>query len=212
MHLTSRPPPDRDSWGPRLAAAALGCALVLGLQLIHHATAPGGPPQPAGHGTTTTTPQPAHPQPAATPTRVTIPTIGVDAPLTPVGLDPDGWLQAPPPEAGHLAGWYADAPAPGTRGTAVLTGHVDTAAGPAVFYALGTLTPGDTIGVHRDDGTTLDFTVHEVAVHDKDRLPERVYADTGNPELRVLTCGGTYHPDTGYTGNVVVYATLTGTR
>ncbi|MFD7511056.1 sortase domain-bontaining protein [Streptomyces sp. NPDC059853] len=90
--------------------------------------------------------------------------------------------------------------------------HHDPAAGPAVFYALGTLTPGDTIGVHRDDGTTLDFTVHDVAVHDKDRLPERVYADTGNPELRVLTCGGTYHPDTGYTGNVVVYATLTGTR
>ncbi|WP_432052571.1 class F sortase [Streptomyces xiamenensis] len=209
MHISTHRPPDRDSWGTRLAAAGLGCALVLGLQLMHQATGAGGPPQPSAPGTTAGAGTAHPPQPSVAPTRVGIPAIGVDAALTPVGLDPEGWLQAPPPEAGHLAGWFTDAPAPGARGTAVLTGHVDTAEGPAVFYPLGALGTGETITVTREDGSTLGFTVYDIAVYDKERLPERVYADTGQPELRVLTCGGSYHPETGYTGNVVVYATLT---
>lgn len=36
----------------------------------------------------------------------------------------------------------------------------------------------------------------------------RVYADTGQPELRVITCGGGYSKAGGYDGNVVVFARM----
>lgn len=49
--------------------------------------------------------------------------------------------------------------------------------------------------------------------HPKDRFPdEKVYGDSGRPELRLITCGGDWSSDTGYRANTVVYATLTGTR
>ena len=67
--------------------------------------------------------------------------------------------------------------------------------------------------VVREDGLEVTFTVYETAVYDKEQLPERVYQDTGRPELRVITCGGAFEADTGgYRANVVVYATLTGAR
>ncbi|UNO43751.1 class F sortase [Streptomyces sp. MST-110588] len=142
-------------------------------------------------------------------TRVAIPSAEVSAPLVPVGLDKDGWIQAPPADDPNLAGWYADAPSPGETGTSVIVGHVDTATGPAVFYRLGTLNTGQTIRVTRQDGRTVAFEVYKVRTFDKDRFPAaQVYGNTGRPELRVLTCGGPYSKTTGYRGNVVVFARM----
>jgi hypothetical protein len=39
-----------------------------------------------------------------------------------------------------------------------------------------------------------------------------VYGAASRPELRVITCGGDYSKATGYQGNVVVFAHLTGSR
>lgn len=47
----------------------------------------------------------------------------------------------------------------------------------------------------------------------KDNFPGvQVYADNGEPELRVITCGGGYTRARGYDGNVVVYARMVGSR
>ncbi|MFI0711195.1 class F sortase [Streptomyces inhibens] len=152
------------------------------------------------------------PLPRSAPARVAIPSIEVSAPVTPVGLDKDGWIEAPPAGDADLAGWYADAPSPGESGTAVLVGHVDSAGGPAVFYGLGALERGRTIRVTRQDGRTAVFEVYGIHVFDKRKFPARkIYGSTGHPELRVLTCGGAYSAGSGYAGNVVVFARMTGT-
>lgn len=223
------PPPDpgdhgdRDDGGGGSAAGALRsrfaaglviCVMLLGIGMIHTALTGGfGPPQPSGQGARADDGPPAHPPlPASPPAAIRIPAIGVDTPLTEVGLDPDGWLAAPPPGVRNLAGWYRDAATPGATGTAVVTGHVDDAAGPAVFYRLGGLKRGEVVKVDREDGRTAVFTVYAVEVLDADAFPSRrVYGDTDRAELRVLTCGGGYREgdDPGYEGNVVVFARLT---
>lgn len=122
-----------------------------------------------------------------------IPSIDVDAPIMNVGLDPDGWIEAPPAEDPNMAGWYQNGVAPGQRGTAVVVGHVDNLSGPAVFYGLGSLEKGGRIEVSRFDGKTAVFEVYGVEVFSKENFPgSRVYGDTGYAELRVITCGGGY--------------------
>ncbi|WP_282693419.1 class F sortase [Streptomyces sp. CC208A] len=203
----------RGAWGTVVVLLLVGVHLVRGG--TQQLTAP-GPPQPlaAEAPAPAATPLPAPPGlPASPPLAVTIPALGVDAPLTRVGLDAEGWLEAPPPEHPGRAGWYAGAVTPGEPGTAVVVGHVDTPAGPAVFHSLGALTRGRTVEVHRADGRTAVFTVHGVELVPKDAFPAaRVYASTGAPELRVITCGGPYTPATGYTGNIIVSARLTAVR
>ncbi|MEU3404153.1 class F sortase [Streptomyces sp. NPDC006670] len=150
--------------------------------------------------------------PGSPPTRIRIPSIHVDAPLTGLGLEHDGSLEVPPPARGDLAGWYRDGTTPGATGTAVIAGHVDNASGPAVFYHLGALHRGAAIEVARTDGRTAVFTVHAVEVYDAKSFPDRrVYGPSPRAELRVITCGGGFSPRTGYQGNVVVFAHLTGT-
>lgn len=131
--------------------------------------------------------------------------------MTRVGLDAAGSLRAPPSDEPGLAGWYGDGTPPGSAGTAVATGHVDTPAGdPGVFYNLGALTEGATIEISRADRRTAVFAVRAVELYDRKKFPsEKVYGSSGRPELRLITCGGGYTKRTGYLGNVVVYATLT---
>ncbi|MFJ9971131.1 class F sortase [Streptomyces sp. NPDC090621] len=152
--------------------------------------------------------------PPAEPVRLRIGAIGVNAPMARVGLDAAGALRAPAASSPGVAGWYGDGTAPGSAGTAIATGHVDTPTGdPGVFYDLGDLTEGATIEISRADRRTAVFTVHAVELHDRKNFPsEKVYGSTGRPELRLITCGGRYVKGTGYQSNVVVYATLTAAR
>lgn len=167
------------------------------------------PPQPPPLPTPTATgPEPLRPSP---PTLIEIRSIGVYAKTARVGLTDKGWIDAPPSKERNLAAWYDGSPTPGAAGTSVIVGHVDVPAGPAVFYDLGTLHKGATIRITREDGGTAVFTVYGVQVFSKKDFPaDRVYGGTGVPELRVITCGGSYDKDDGYSGNVVAFARLTG--
>ncbi|MGW1026480.1 class F sortase [Streptomyces sp. NPDC002577] len=161
------------------------------------------------------TPRPGvQPLPPANPVRIRIPAIGVDAALTRLSLNAAGVLQVPPPGNPGLAGWYGDGPAPGSAGTAVAIGHVDTPTGvPGVFYLLGAVRKGATIDISRADGRTAVFTVSAVELYEKKNFPsKKVYGGSGRPELRLITCGGGYTKRTGYQGNVVVYASLTALK
>ncbi|MFD9247237.1 class F sortase [Streptomyces sp. NPDC059556] len=170
-------------------------------------TGPAHPPRPGGP------PEGLEPLPFAPASRIRIPAIQVAAPIMDVGLDPDGWVAAPPPQDANLAGWYQNGISPGQRGTAVVVGHVDNAQGPAVFYGLGSLEKGQHIEVERYDGRIAVFEIYGLEVYAKDNFPGvQVYADTGAPELRVITCGGGYTRARGYDGNVVVYARMVGSR
>lgn len=202
--------------------AYLVLALVAGVLLVLGTMVDRRPPQPSADQAFPTSPAgraapPAHPVapplPSAAPVRLRIPAIGVDASLARLSLDEAGALRPPPEGDPKVAGWYAGGTAPGARGTAVTTGHVDTRDGRrGVFYRLGAVTKGGKVEIDRADGRTAVFTVDAVEVYDKDRFPAaKVYGGSGRPELRVITCGGPAG-GTGYRGNVVVYATLTGVR
>ncbi|MER5730029.1 class F sortase [Streptomyces sp. NPDC002138] len=210
-HPSPRPSPRAGRGGLVALAACLGIWLV-----TSGSAEPVHPPRPSPADALTAKPLgpgDAAPLPGSPPRRIRIPAIRVDAPLTGLGLEADGSIEAPPPGRRELAGWYRDGTTPGSVGTAVIAGHVDTATGPAVFYRLGALRRGALIEVTREDGRTAVFTVHAVEVYDARAFPDRlVYGPAPRAELRVITCGGAFSPRTGYQGNVVVFAHLTATR
>ncbi|MFG3711183.1 class F sortase [Micromonospora sp. NPDC049460] len=146
------------------------------------------------------------------PTTISIPRIGVDASIMSLGTNPDGTVQVPPLEQAQRAGWYEPGPSPGEVGNAVIVGHVDSAKiGPAVFFSLGALQPGDTIIVTREDGQRVTFTVESVKAYPKTEFPtEQVYGPNDRPGLRVVTCGGVFDEAArSYPDNVVVFASMT---
>ena len=139
--------------------------------------------------------------PHSAPQRITVPSVKVDAPLTEVGLDADGWVEPPPLEDSNLAGWYRGSVTPGERGASVIVGHVDNTAGPAVFYELGALERGSRIEIPREDGRKAVFAVYDVEVFAKKEFPAaRVYADGPEPELRPSPAAATMRGRPGTTG------------
>ncbi len=154
---------------------------------------------------------PVAPLGKSAPTRVRIAKIGVDAPLTSVGVEKSGEIEVPPLSRPRLAGWYRLGPAPGEMGPAVILGHVNTRSGPAVFSRLRELGRGDKITVVRANGSKAVFTVDGAEQASKNRFPtKRVYGHVDRPSLRLITCGGVFNPRTrSYTDNIIVYATLT---
>ncbi|WP_018503785.1 class F sortase [Parafrankia discariae] len=144
----------------------------------------------------------------ADPVRVRIPTIGVSAPVVALSLDGGGRLRAP--DGFSETGWNAAGPEPGETGTAVIAGHVDSRTGPAVFFRLRDLVPGDRVEVRRADGSSVTFVVRRLARFPKDAVPAAdVYGSTGAPALRLITCGGVFdQARSSYRDNVVVFADL----
>jgi sortase (surface protein transpeptidase) len=150
--------------------------------------------------------------PPAVPVSLDIPSIGVHARVSELGLNPDGSIALPEPTVGAPAGWYRYLSTPGEPGPAVILGHVDArSGGPAVFYRLGDLRIGDRITVRRADGSAAEFTVDTVSEYPKTNFPVgEVYGQVPYPALRLITCGGRYdHAQHAYPDNVVVYARLT---
>ncbi len=137
---------------------------------------------------------------------VRIPSIEVDATVIDLGLEDDGALETP--QDYDLAGWWAGGTTANEDGPTVIVGHVDDYTGPAVFYRLDELRLGDEIEVVDSTGTTTRFVVTERATYDKDDFPtEKVYGETDEPTLRLITCGGTFDRSLrSYEANVVIYA------
>ncbi|MFE8943790.1 class F sortase [Streptomyces sp. NPDC007856] len=206
----------RDRLGDTAIAAVTVVALGSGVWLLGGGSGTHAPPQPAA---VEGRPEPGGDRLAAPalapspPTRIRIPEIRVNAPLMGLALTRSGSLDVPPAQNKNLAGWYEAGTIPGETGTAIVAGHVDNTEGPAVFYDLGALKRGARIEVDRRDRSVAVFTVDAVEVYAASNFPdEKVYGAAPRPELRVITCGGGYSRTTGYQGNVVVFAHLTGSR
>ena len=149
-------------------------------------------------------------QQAPKPVWLTIPAIGVKAPIVTLGLNRNGTLQVP--GSTTVVGWYTGSPRPGAIGSAVIAGHVDSRSGPGVFYWLRRMHRGERIYVRRADGTLAVFTVTAVHTYAKAQFPTAsVYGPVPDAELRLITCGGTFdYARHSYLSNVVVYARLSG--
>jgi Sortase domain len=142
----------------------------------------------------------------AEPVSLVIPSIGVSASIVHLGLTSSGALQVPPTTT--VVGWYTGSPRPGSIGSAVIAGHIDSVAGPGVFFRLSQLQRGARVYVRRADGTLAVFEVTEVQMYAKDAFPTTaVYGAVPDPELRLITCGGTFDYSTrSYLSNTVVFA------
>ncbi len=150
--------------------------------------------------------------PQTKPVSLSIPSQQISASIVPVGLLPDGTLEVPHDE--NAVGWYAYSPVPGSPGPSVMTGHLDSTTGPAVFWHLNRIRTGDTIMVTSSDGATAQFTVDAVETYRQDNFPtQSVYGTTGVPSLRLITCAGTYlRSRAQYSDNLVVYASLVSVK
>jgi hypothetical protein len=145
------------------------------------------------------------------PVSVAIPAIGVQSRLLHLGRNQDGTMQVPSLiTSANEAAWYKYSVTPGQIGTAVIEGHVDSYQGPAVFFRLGAVRPGNHINVTLADGITAVFRVTGVREYAKAEYPANtIYAPADYAALRVITCGGDFDPATGhYLGSVVVFASL----
>jgi Sortase domain len=213
----ARPPVKMVSLRARLAGMAgvlliVGGLFTVGFVLISQVHAPqpsksvAGAIGPAGRGPWLQ---------RSVPVSVSIPAIGVDSPLLHLGLNADGTIQVPSlvTSAGEAA-WYEYSATPGQVGASVIEGHVDSYQGPAVFFRLGALRPGDTIDVRLADGVTAIFRVTGVREYLKSHFPAKaIYGATSYPALRLITCGGVFDYNTGhYLSSTVVFASLTSSR
>lgn len=155
------------------------------------------------------------PMTASVPVTIRIPSIRVRATVISLGLTLAARSEAPPLTRPFLTSWYDKGPTPGEPGAAVVFGHVDAAAvGPAVFYNLGELRPGDLVYITLKDGRTGVFRVYSAALYQKTAFPaQAIYGYTSWPSLRLITCGGQFDTATGhYLANTVVFAQYVGQR
>ncbi len=165
--------------------------------------APAGPAGPSAAG-----PAASHTAVPFAPARVRVPRIGIDAPVVPVTVRPDGMLGVPADV--RTAGWWsAGAPAAASSGTVVLTGHVDSARqGPGAFVGIRALEPGDQVILSSASGRTTAYTVAARRQYPKNALPVgQVFGQDTTSRLVLVTCGGSFDWATRhYSDNVVVYA------
>jgi hypothetical protein len=212
-------PPVKGPANPRARAAGIAGALLLvvGIALVsfafisqHHA------PQPSASAAGligALGPDPSLPR--SVPVRVDIPAINVDSKLLHLGVNADGTIQVPSlTTSAQLAAWYKYSPTPGQIGTSIIEGHVDDLQGPAVFFRLGALRPGDGIEVTLADGVTALFRVTGVREFLKSGFPaDTVYGTANYAALRLITCGGAFDYATGhYLSSTVVFASLASAR
>jgi hypothetical protein len=198
-------------------AATLIAGGVVGASLGSHKLRWGEPPRPPAwaahgrlHGNWT-----GRPLARSEPELLAIPRIKIRAHVIPLGLNSNGTAAVPPLSRPFQTSWFDRGPAPGQRGTAVVFGHVDAEkVGPAVFYRIGALRPGDLIYVTLRDHAVAAFRVYAVALYRKSEFPtSAVYGYTRRPTLRLITCGGTFDRRTRhYLGNLVVFARFAGAR
>ncbi|MEU8659932.1 class F sortase, partial [Actinoplanes philippinensis] len=143
------------------------------------------------------------------PARIRIPSLGLDAAVDAVGIDPATGDFAVPPSVDRV-GWYRFGPGTSARaGSIVVAGHVDSAAqGAGAFFRLGALDDGDRVTLTGPDGRDRAFTVVARERFRKTAIPlEKYFARDGDVRLTLITCGGPFDAKTrNYRDNVVVTA------
>lgn len=216
-----RPPPIGGARPRTALVIAIGMVLTAGaIAAVEHGTRPAGSPAPPPIAAAAAAPAaPAAADAAAedavaeeglpadlSATEVVLPTLGVRSRLVGLDVGPGGALE--PPADPAVAGWYRRGGVPGEPGPTVVVGHVDSHTGPAVFYRLDELAPGDRVEVARSDGRTFAYEVVTVEQYPKTAFPTaRVYGPTPGPELHLITCGGDFdRRSRHYRDNVVVTA------
>ncbi len=142
------------------------------------------------------------------PLRLSIPAIGVDAPVESVGMDSLGRMATPSIDTNTA--WYNLGTKPGEPGNAVIDGHLDTPTGPSVFYRLSELKIGDELTVTSENGKTFTFLVYDRKIYSDADFPiVQVFGNDPIPRLNLITCDGIFDSNaSNYSHRLVVYSIL----
>lgn len=145
-------------------------------------------------------------QPVAPPASFSIPALGLTGKtLVDLARTSEGRREQPGTAQG--VGWFADGPAPGEPGVAVLAGHATYGYSGGTFARLGELNPGALLVIRGVDGRETRFVVRKTARFAAGTPDNALTAPEGTgPELRLITCAGPYDSAdiSGY--RVAVYA------
>lgn len=199
--------------GGALMAVAAGLLILLTTGVIGDKSAGSGPGTVTGFGsvlsvaTPATPPTPASPLTTAPLERIIIPSVEIDASIVIKGVDGDGVMQSP--DNAYDVAWYDFTTKPGAGSNAVFSGHVDYInVGPAVFWPLKDLTPGDRLEIRYADGTSLAYAVSAINTFDAATAPiEQIVGPTPVDSLTLITCAGTFNRSTGqYDKRLIVRA------
>ena len=147
---------------------------------------------------------------AVSPVGLSVEAAGIDADIEALRVV-DGVMQDP--TGPWVVAWYENLGAIGRVGNVVMSGHIDYwNVGPAVFYNLSTLEPGEEVVLSGDDGKTYPFAVEWVRQYDSASMPlEEVVGPTEGQSVTLITCGGAFDYATGlYLQRTVVRANRTG--
>lgn len=191
-------------------ARAFSVAAVIALSAGCSAQPAPEPAPPAPVASTAPTPAPpaATVEPRATghaPVSVDIPSIGVSGSLIDLGIDASGAMEVPADY--DDIGWFTGGGRPGAMGPTVIAGHVDSLDGPAAFFSLSELQPGEIVTVTDAEGTVHSYEIYLAEEYTKADYPTaRVFGATLADEIRLITCSGFFDRDIGdYDSNLVVY-------
>lgn len=142
----------------------------------------------------------------ATPTRLVIPSIGMNAVIQGVGINAKGAM-AVPSGTTKKVGWYKYGIVTGQAGSAVIDAHVF-----AAFSKLKYLKPGANVYVITANNTILHFVVTVAQTFALSTLsPQQLFRPTATSDLNLITCAGALLSDhVTYDQRLVVYTTLVG--
>jgi sortase A len=147
--------------------------------------------------------------PQGWPRAIQIDKIGVKATVDPLALYKLGPLDQTPPW--QDVGWWDKGFKPGDLGTAQIYGHVDSYSGPAVFWNLSKVTPGDTVKVRYQHGAPLTFRVIWSKSYPSNGLPMKWLTHSRSARaIALITCSGVFHglANGGYDHKLLVYARM----
>ncbi|MDB5194587.1 MAG: peptidase sortase [Parcubacteria group bacterium] len=138
------------------------------------------------------------------PVRITAPSVKLDSPIQPVGVNTKGEMSVPSGSTKNV-GWYKYGTVPGTTGTAVLDAHVF-----AAFKTLANVKIGGDIYVYMHSGKKLHFVVTKAKTYALSTLSSStLFAATNSKQLNLITCAGKLTADhSTYDHRLIVSAQL----
>jgi LPXTG-site transpeptidase (sortase) family protein len=145
---------------------------------------------------------------AFVPTRLKVPSLGVDASVEAVSNKDDGSMQTP--KNFSDVGWYQPGSKPGEAGNAVFAGHVNNALTKSgVFEHLSQVHIGDYVTVEDGSGHSLVYKVMAIDQYPWNEAPaQSIFATTGPSQLILITCDGEWlKSERTYDKRLVVTAT-----
>jgi len=129
------------------------------------------------------------------PVKLSMPSLGIEAPVVPVGQDEDGAMAAPTDP--DTVAWYEPGPGMGVHGNVVFAAHINWAGRLRVFGNLHLLEPGDPILIVDAEDHGYKYEVESSHWVRAEGAPvEEIFASSGAPAITLITCGGEYVPAT----------------